>query len=103
MTGHTSDTQYWVAFNRIPGIGRARYQLLEKRFGRLENAWTASAADLRAAAQSQMAEAPGLQHGQLHHYGGREQVRRQAREQVHVGAAVTLTAGAWYARRRQAS
>jgi len=49
MTGQTSDTQYWVAFNRIAGVGRARYQLLEKRFGRLENAWRATAAELRAA------------------------------------------------------
>ncbi|KPK45680.1 MAG: hypothetical protein AMJ77_07035 [Dehalococcoidia bacterium SM23_28_2] len=49
MSGQTSDTQYWVAFNRIPGIGRARYSLLEKHFGRLANAWTATPAELRAA------------------------------------------------------
>jgi DNA processing protein len=49
MTGQTSDTQYWVAFSRIPGIGRVRYQLLEKHFGRLENAWSAAAGELRAA------------------------------------------------------
>ncbi|MGQ9572174.1 MAG: DNA-processing protein DprA [Dehalococcoidia bacterium] len=44
-----NDTRYWVAFNRIAGIGRVRYSLLEKHFGRLENAWTASPAELRAA------------------------------------------------------
>ena len=49
MTAQTSDIQYWVAFNRVPGIGRARYSLLEKHFGRLENAWTATPAELRAA------------------------------------------------------
>jgi DNA processing protein len=49
MTGQTSDLQYWVALNRIPGIGRARYQLLEKHFGHLENAWSATAGELRAA------------------------------------------------------
>jgi len=49
MTGEANDIQYWVAFNRIPGIGRARYSLLEKHFGRLENAWTATPAELRAA------------------------------------------------------
>src|SRR4030067_64107 len=49
MTGQTSDTQYWVAFNRIAGVGRARYRLLEKHFGRLENAWRATAAELPAA------------------------------------------------------
>ena len=31
MTGQTSDTQYWVAFNRIAGVGRARYRLLGER------------------------------------------------------------------------
>jgi len=49
MAGQTNDTQYWVAFNRIPGIGRVRSSLLEKHFGRLENAWTATPAELRAA------------------------------------------------------
>lgn len=48
-----NDTKYWVAFNRIPGIGRVRYALLEKHFGRLENAWTASVAELKAAALDQ--------------------------------------------------
>ena len=45
-----SDIKYWVALNRIPGIGRVRFSLLEKHFGRLENAWTATAAELKAAA-----------------------------------------------------
>ena len=53
MTGDANDTQYWLAFNRIPGIGRARFALLEKHFGRLENAWTATAAELRAAGLDQ--------------------------------------------------
>ncbi len=44
-----SDIKYWVAFNRIPGIGRVRYSLLEKHFGRLGNAWTASRGELKAA------------------------------------------------------
>jgi len=57
MTGQTSDIQYWVAFNRIPGIGRARYQLLEKHFGRLENAWRATAGELRAAGLDERATA----------------------------------------------
>src|SRR4030042_1034790 len=55
MTGQTSDTQYWVALNRIPGVGRVRYQLLEKHFGRMENAWRATPAaserDLRPASR----------------------------------------------------
>ena len=44
-----SDLEYWVAFNRIPGVGRVRYSLLEKHFGRLENAWSAAASELKAA------------------------------------------------------
>ena len=34
----TSDIKYWVAFNRIPGIGSVRFKLLEERFGTLEQA-----------------------------------------------------------------
>ncbi|MBI1886560.1 MAG: DNA-protecting protein DprA [Chloroflexi bacterium] len=44
-----TDRKYWVAFNRIPNIGRVRFSLLENHFGRLENAWTASRAELRSA------------------------------------------------------
>ncbi len=44
-----SDLKYWLAFNRIQGIGRARFSQLESYFGNLERAWLASPADLRAA------------------------------------------------------
>ena len=44
-----SDLKYWVGFNRIQGIGRARYSQLESYFGDLERAWKASAAELKAA------------------------------------------------------
>ncbi len=30
------DLKYWVALNLIPGVGRARFALMEKHFGRLE-------------------------------------------------------------------
>ena len=43
------ELKYWVAVNRIPRIGRARYALLENYFGTLENAWNAGVSDLRAA------------------------------------------------------
>jgi DNA processing protein len=49
MASEDADRKYWVAFGLIPRIGRARFLLLEKHFGKLENAWTASASDLRAA------------------------------------------------------
>ena len=43
------DLKYWVAFNRIPGIGRARYAALEAYFGSLELAWAAGPAELQRA------------------------------------------------------
>jgi DNA processing protein len=47
------DLKYWVAFGRIPGVGRARLQLLERRFGDLETAWSAPAPELLAAGLDQ--------------------------------------------------
>jgi DNA processing protein len=47
------ELKYWVAFNRIPGIGRARFSLLRDHFGRLGEAWKASPGDLRAAGLDQ--------------------------------------------------
>ena len=44
-----SDTPYWVAFSRIPSIGRARIERLETAFGSLRDAWSASASDLKDA------------------------------------------------------
>lgn len=41
--------KYWLAFNRVRGIGRARFKLLESYFGAMEAAWSASGAELRAA------------------------------------------------------
>jgi DNA processing protein len=41
-----SDLKYWLAFNRIPGVGTARFRQLEKHFGLLENAWHADATEL---------------------------------------------------------
>ncbi|MDO8532324.1 MAG: DNA-processing protein DprA [Dehalococcoidia bacterium] len=43
-----TDLPYWIAFSRIPGIGRARYVLMEGGFRSLADAWRASAAELRA-------------------------------------------------------
>ncbi|HEX77951.1 MAG TPA: DNA-protecting protein DprA [Dehalococcoidia bacterium] len=44
-----SDLKYWVGFSLIPGIGRAKFALLEEHFPSLEAAWHANAAELRAA------------------------------------------------------
>ena len=41
--------KYWIAFSRIPGIGRVRFKLLEERFASLEDAWQAGGAELQAA------------------------------------------------------
>ena len=43
------ELKYWVALNRIPGIGRVRYTALVQRFGRLSEAWGAGPGDLKAA------------------------------------------------------
>ncbi len=42
------DTKYWVALQRIPGIGRVRFNLLRAHFESAEEAWTASRVDLSA-------------------------------------------------------
>ena len=49
----TDDVGYWVAFNRIPTIGRARFALLESYFGSMERAWSASSDELVAAGLDQ--------------------------------------------------
>ena len=41
--------KYWIAFNRIRGIGRVRFKLLESSFDSIQAAWSASESELRAA------------------------------------------------------
>ena len=41
--------KYWIAFNRIRGIGRVRFKLLESHFDSIEAAWSINGAQLRAA------------------------------------------------------
>jgi DNA processing protein len=43
------DVRYWVAFNKVPGIGAARLRALFDYFGDLEIAWQSSTHDLRQA------------------------------------------------------
>ena len=43
------DLKYWVSFNLIPGIGRAKFACLESYFGSLGVAWRASPAELERA------------------------------------------------------
>jgi predicted Rossmann fold nucleotide-binding protein DprA/Smf involved in DNA uptake len=43
-----NELQYWVAFGRVPQIGRARIALLEARFGTMAEAWQASPAALQS-------------------------------------------------------
>ena len=40
------DLRYWVGFNRIGGVGSARFKILLDAFGDLESAWKATAAEL---------------------------------------------------------
>ena len=45
----SEDLKYWLAFNRVPGIGRVRCSLLEGYFGSLGEAWQAGLGELHAA------------------------------------------------------
>ncbi len=53
MSVSREEVGYWVAFNRIPTIGRARFALLEGHFGSMERAWRASSDELVAAGLDQ--------------------------------------------------
>jgi DNA processing protein len=44
----SDDRPYWVAFNRVPGLGAVRYTALLARFGSLDSAWSAGLTDLKA-------------------------------------------------------
>ena len=44
-----NELKYWIAFNRIPLIGPARFKLMESAFGTLEEAWAADVSALKAA------------------------------------------------------
>jgi DNA processing protein len=41
------ELKHWVSFSRMPGIGRVKISQLLERFTTLENAWKASAGDLK--------------------------------------------------------
>ena len=45
----TADNRYWVALNRVPNLGTARFRLLEQHFGDLAAAWQAGEGQLAAA------------------------------------------------------
>ena len=46
---NAAERKHWVAFNRIPRIGRVRFMMMERHFGSLRNAWSASASELQRA------------------------------------------------------
>ena len=45
----SDELKHWIAFNKIPGIGRTQIANLEQRFGYLSEAWRASGEQLRQA------------------------------------------------------
>jgi DNA processing protein len=49
MGKEAPEVAYWVALNRIVGVGRARFQLLEQHFGTMEAAWNAAKSELQEA------------------------------------------------------
>lgn len=48
MDSEQSSLKYWLAFHRVPGIGRVRFSLLERHFASLGHAWEASRLELLA-------------------------------------------------------
>lgn len=96
MTSDNADLKYWVAFGRIPRIGRARFLLLEKHFGKLENAWTASAGELRAAGLDQPAISAIL--SDRDQISPDEEIERLARHRVR---ALTWNDGAYPAKLKE--
>lgn len=42
------DIKYWLGFSLIPGIGKVKFDLLEKGFPNMEEAWKASAGELKS-------------------------------------------------------
>ncbi|MGH2541698.1 MAG: DNA-processing protein DprA, partial [Ardenticatenaceae bacterium] len=45
----TDELKYWLAFKRIPHVGRAAFKLLEDRFGSMRDAWLAGSSELSIA------------------------------------------------------
>src|SRR3989304_6099802 len=43
------ELKYWVALNRIAGLGRVRYSLLQNHFPSMAEAWRAGVSELKAA------------------------------------------------------
>jgi DNA processing protein len=43
------ERKYWIAFSRVPRVGRVRVSQLEDHFGSLRAAWDASTSELKAA------------------------------------------------------
>ena len=56
MTETLDAAKYWVAFSRVPYIGPSRINRLIGRFGTLEQAWRASAAELRTVLDERSSE-----------------------------------------------
>ncbi|MEO8457214.1 MAG: DNA-processing protein DprA [Chloroflexota bacterium] len=48
-TAPADEAKFWVAFNRIPGVGAKRCEALLARFGSLAEAWRAGRVDLKTA------------------------------------------------------
>lgn len=49
----TDKLKYWVGFSLIPGIGRVKISQIKQFFGNMENAWQASAGELKQAGLDQ--------------------------------------------------
>ena len=72
------ELKYWIAFSRIPGVGRVKLSQLREYFNTLEQAWKASGSELKKAGlDSKSADSiihlrakvsPDAEIDNLHHY-----------------------------------
>jgi len=46
---HSDELKYWIAFSRIPGIGRVKMSQLQVHFTTMEQAWKATSSELKKA------------------------------------------------------
>ncbi|MHB1133136.1 MAG: DNA-processing protein DprA [Chloroflexota bacterium] len=57
-SGDAPETGYWVAFNRVPGVGAIKARRLYEHFGAMARAWQAQPAELaRAGLEARLVEA----------------------------------------------
>src|SRR3972149_3658428 len=81
------ELKYWVALNRIAGLGRVRYSLLQNHFPSMEEAWRAGVSELKAAGLGSKLAGRGGARGP----GGAATARDEERERLASSGITALT------------